>query len=81
VPKEEKVRLIKEVHTSNFFGHFGVGKIVTNLLRYVYWLKILEEVTRFIRGYILCCTNETSSRENGLYSSLLVLTRPWEVYP
>jgi hypothetical protein len=37
-----------------------------------------EEVARFIRGCILCCTSKPSNRKQGLYNPLLVPTRPWE---
>jgi len=31
IPKERRIRLIREAHTSIIVGHFGVGKIVENL--------------------------------------------------
>jgi hypothetical protein len=78
VPKEERVQLIREAHTSKVFIHFSVGKTVANLQRYVYWPKMQEEVSRFIRGCILCCTRKPNNRKKGLYNPLLVPTRPWE---
>jgi hypothetical protein len=36
VPKGERLQLIKEAHAFKVAGHFGVGKTVANLQRYVY---------------------------------------------
>jgi hypothetical protein len=36
VPKGELLQLIREAHTSMVARHFGVGKTVANLQRYVY---------------------------------------------
>lgn len=49
VPKGECLHLIREAHSSKVAGHFGVGKIVANLQRYVYWPKMQEQVASFIR--------------------------------
>jgi len=48
--------MTREVHTSKVRGQVGVGKIVANLQRYVYWPKMQEHVASFIRGCMLCCT-------------------------
>lgn len=63
VPKGKRLQLIKEAHTSKVAGHFGVGKTVANLQRYVYWPKIKEQVARFIRGCMLCCTSKPSNKK------------------
>ena len=42
VPKGERVQLIKKACTSKVAGNFVVGKIVSNLQRYVYWPKMQE---------------------------------------
>ena len=78
VPKYERFYLIREAHTSKVARDFGVGKIVANLQRYVYWPRMQEYVTRYIRGFILCCTNEPSNKKQGLYHPLPIPTRPWE---
>jgi hypothetical protein len=36
VPKGERLQLIIEAHTSKVAEHFGVGKRIANLQRYVY---------------------------------------------
>jgi hypothetical protein len=66
VPKGERLQLIREAHTSKVAGHFGVGKIVSNLQRYVYWPRMQEDVAQYIRGCILCCTSKPNNRKQGL---------------
>jgi hypothetical protein len=44
VPKGEILQLIREAHTSKVAGHFGVGKTVANLQRYVYCPRMQEDV-------------------------------------
>eukprot|EP01018_Ginkgo_biloba_P008921 Gb_12464 [translate_table: standard] len=78
IPQEGKIQLIREAHLSNIVGHFGVGKIVANLQRYVYWPKMQEQVSKFIRGCVLCSTSKPSNRKLGLYMPLSVPNRPWE---
>lgn len=71
--------MIREAHTSKVAGNFGVRETVANLQRYVYWPKMQEQVARFIRGCMLCCTRKPSNRKEGLYHPLPVPTRPWEI--
>jgi hypothetical protein len=59
-------------------GHFGVGKIVANLQRYVYCPKMQEDVAQNIRGCILFCTCKSSNRKKCLYHPLHVPTQPRE---
>jgi hypothetical protein len=58
VPKGEILQLIKEAHTSKVAGHFGVGKIVSNLQRYVYWPRMQEDVAGLLEdAYFVVPTN------------------------
>jgi hypothetical protein len=79
VPKEKRLQLIREAHTSKIAGHFGVGKTIANLQSYVYWPIMQEDVARYIRGCILCCTINPNKRKQGLYHPLHVPTGPWEI--
>jgi hypothetical protein len=78
VPKGERLQIIKEAYTSKVARHFGVGKTIANLQRYVYLPKMQVDVARYIRGYALFCTRKPSNRKKGLYYSLPIPTRPWE---
>ena len=72
VLKCEITQLIAKAHTSKFVGHFGVGKTIANLQRYVYWPRVQEDVTCFIRGCIFGCTDKLSNIEQGLCDPFLV---------
>jgi hypothetical protein len=78
VPKGEILYLIREANTSKILGNFGVGKIVANLQRYVYWPILQKDVAKFIRGFIICCTMNPRNRNQGLYHPLPIPTRPWD---
>jgi len=45
IPQTERVKIIREVHTSLISGHFGVSKIVAQLQRFCYWPKMNERVS------------------------------------
>ncbi|CAL2237496.1 unnamed protein product [Prunus armeniaca] len=55
-----RLRWIREVHTSRCAGHFGVDKTLLNLQRYVYWPQMHVDVSHFIRGCVLCNTHRGS---------------------
>jgi len=69
VPKGERFVLIREAHTSKIASHFGVGKILYNLQRYVYWNKMKEQVVKCIIGCSLCCTSKPSNKKIGFVST------------
>jgi hypothetical protein len=78
IPQGERINIIREAHSSLIAGHFGVGKTVANLQRYFYWPKMNESVSRYVRGCSLCATSKPSNQKLGLYTPLLVPSRPWE---
>eukprot|EP00253_Pinus_taeda_P029627 PITA_29627 len=47
-------------------------------MRYCYWPRMVDSVSRFIRGCSLCATSKPSNRKLGLYTPLPVPSRPWE---
>ena len=51
-----RIHWIREAHTSRVHGHFGVNKTLLNLRRYVYWPKMIDDVTKYVRGCRLCAT-------------------------
>ena len=78
IPHGERNNNISEAHTSLIAGHFGVGKTVANLQMYFYWPRMLDDVSRFIRGCSLCATSNLGNGKLGLHTPLLVPSRPWE---
>jgi hypothetical protein len=50
VPSSEKVKLIWESHYSQVAGHFIIKKIVARLQKHLYWPKLRQEVSKYIRS-------------------------------
>lgn len=51
---------------------------MAHLQRYFYLHHMLESVSRFIKGCSLCALSKPNNRKLGLYTPLLVPSRPWE---
>jgi hypothetical protein len=78
IPQGERVNIIRGAHSFLIVGHFGVGKTMANLQRYCYWPKMNESVSRYVRGCSLCATSKPNNKMLGLYTRLMVSSRPWE---
>lgn len=78
IPNGERNNLIREAHTSRISGHFGVGKTLANLKRCCYWPRMQENVSKYIRGCVICSVTKPNNRKFGLYMPLTVPIRPWE---
>jgi len=78
IPQAERVKIIREAHTSLISGHFGVSKTVAQLQRFCYWPKMNEIVSRYVRGCTICAKSKPSNRKLGLYTPLPVPSHPWE---
>jgi hypothetical protein len=74
----DRIQWIREAHTSRVHGYFGITKTLLNLQRYVYWPKMLVDVTKFVRGCLMCATSKPFNRKRGLYLPLPVPKRPWD---
>jgi len=79
VTQGERVNIIRESHTSLIVGHFGVGKIVSQLQRYCCWPCMNEMVSRYVKGCFMYVTGKTSNRKLGLYTPLLISSCHWEI--
>jgi hypothetical protein len=78
IPRDERVNVIREAHTSLISGHFGVGKTIAQLQRYCYWPRMNETISKYIKGCVMCATSKPSNIKLGLYMPLLVPSQPWE---
>ena len=78
IPKIERVKIIREAHTSLISGHFGVSKIVAQLQRFCDWPKMNETVSRYVRGCTMCAKSKPNNTKLGLYTPLPVPSHPWE---
>jgi len=78
IPQTERVKIIREAHTSLISGHFGVTKMVAQLQIFCYWPKMNETVSRYVRGCTMCAKRKPRNRKLGLYTPLPVPSHPWE---
>jgi hypothetical protein len=51
VPSSERAKLIWEANYSRVARHFSVEKTVAMLQKHFYWLKLPQEVGKYIRSY------------------------------
>lgn len=78
IPKDHRLPLIREAHTSLLAGHFGIHKIVANLQRYVYWPNMVPKVEWYVKRCTVCNTSKPNNKKLALYIPLPVPSRPWE---
>ena len=78
IPQGKRPSVMREAHSSLIAGHFGVSKTLAHLQGYCYWPRMIDSVSRFIRGFSMCAKSKPRNRNLGLYTPLLVPSRPWE---
>ena len=78
IPRDERVNVIREAHTSLISNHFGVGKTVAQLKRYFYWPQMNKKNSKYIKGCVMCATSKSSNKKLGLYTPLTVPSQPCE---
>jgi hypothetical protein len=59
-------------------GHFGMEKTVAVLQKHFYWMKLFQDVSKYIRSYIACAIVKPTTKKQGLYTPLPTPDRPWE---
>ena len=78
IPSSERAKLIWEAHYSLVARHFGVDKMVAMLHKYFYWLKLRQDVSRYIRSCTACAIVKPTIKKQGLYTPLSAPDKPWE---
>jgi hypothetical protein len=63
VPSSERVKMIWEAHYSRVAGHFSVEKTVVMLQKHFYWLKLRQEVNKYIRSYTACAISKPTTKK------------------
>ena len=71
ISMDERVNVIQKAHTSLISGHFRLNKMIAQLQRYLYWPRINDTVSKYIKGCVLCSTSKPGNRKMGLYTPLL----------
>jgi hypothetical protein len=72
VPSSERTKLIWEVHYSWETIHFGVEKIVVVLQNHFYWLKLRQNVHKYIIYCTACTIANPAIKKQGLYTLCLL---------
>jgi hypothetical protein len=78
VPSSERANLIWEAHYSWVVGHFGVDKKIVVSQKHFYWLKLRQDVFKYIRSCTTCTITKPTIKKLGLYTPLSTLDNPWE---
>jgi hypothetical protein len=59
-------------------GHFGIEKIVAILEQHFYWLKLQEDVSKYIRSYTAYAIAKSSIKKQCMCTCIPTLDRSWE---
>ena len=63
VPSSECMKLILEAHYSRVAGHLGVEKTVAVLQKHFYWLKLRQDVGKYIRSCTACAIAKPTTKK------------------
>jgi hypothetical protein len=74
VPSSEHTKLIWEANYSQVEGHFGIEKTVAMLHKHFYWLKLQQDVGKYIRSCTTFAIAKHTTKKQGLYTLFLLLT-------
>jgi hypothetical protein len=55
--------MIWESHYSRVAGHFGIEKTVAMLQKHFYWLKLRQEVDKYIRSCTACAIAKPTTKK------------------
>jgi hypothetical protein len=78
VPSSERTKLNWESHYSRVVGHFGIKKTVAVLQKHFFWLKLRQDVDKYIRSCTACAITKPNIKKNFLYTPLPTLDNSWE---
>ena len=56
-----RIRIIKELHSSNYAGHRGISRTHLSIRRRYYWPKMINDIKTFIKG--CTCQFDKTSRQ------------------
>ena len=63
VPSSERAKLIWEGHYSGVTGHFNVEKTVVVLQKHLYWPKLRQDVSKYIRSCTVCVIAKLNNKK------------------
>jgi hypothetical protein len=59
-------------------GKFDVEMIAEVLQQHFYWLKLRQDVNKYIRSYTTCAISKLTIKKQGMYTPLPTPENPWE---
>ena len=59
-------------------GHFGIEKTVALLQKKIYFLKIRQDVHKYIKSYTAYAIAKPTTKKQGMYTPLPTPDRSWE---
>ena len=71
--------LIKEKHSGGLGGHFGIDKTFEHLSHFYFWPKMRSKVEKYVKNCKVCQYAKGRSHNTGLYISLPILDKPWDM--
>jgi hypothetical protein len=72
------MKLIWESHYSRVAGHFGIEETMAVLQKHFCWLKLRQDVGKYIRSCTACTIAKLTTKKHGLYTPLPTPKNPWE---
>jgi hypothetical protein len=78
VPTSERAKMIWEAHYSRMEKHFSVEKTMIVLQKHLYWSKLRQDISKYIKSCTACCISNPAIKKQGLYTPLPTPERPWE---
>jgi hypothetical protein len=78
VPSSECAKIIWEAHYSHMARHFGMENIVAILQQHLYWLKLRQDVNKYIKSCTAYIISKPATKKQGMYTPLPTPDRPWE---
>jgi hypothetical protein len=63
VPSSKHMKLICEAHYSRVAGHFGVENTVVVLQKNFYWMKLRQNVGKYIRSCTTCTIAKPTTKK------------------
>jgi hypothetical protein len=58
--------------------HFGIEMIVVVLQKHFYWLKLQQDVGKYIWSCTACTISKLTTKKQGMYAPVPTPDRPWE---
>jgi hypothetical protein len=78
VTSSECAKMIWEADYNRVVGNFGVEKTMAVLQKHFYWMKLRQDVDKYIRSCTTYAIAKPTIKKHGLYTPLPTLDRTWE---